>query len=77
MASTANLPSQAELARRLGISQQAVSKWRGRVPAEKVLAYAEATGWKVTPHDLRPDLYPSIDDGLPASRRQCACESRP
>lgn len=45
----------AELARRLGISQPSVSAWR-RIPAERVLAVADATGLSRTL--LRPDLYP-------------------
>lgn len=48
----------AELARRLGITKHAVGKWRKRgwVPAERVLAVERETG--VSRHDLRPDLYP-------------------
>ncbi len=47
----------ANLARQLGIRSQAVSQWR-RVPAERVLAVEQATGGRVTRHELRPDLYP-------------------
>lgn len=52
------------LAERLNISVQAIAKWKV-VPAERVLAVAEASEWQVTPHQLRPDLYPHPDDGLP------------
>lgn len=63
----ANIRNQATVARIAGVSPQAVSKWRGRVPdAAAVLKLAAATGWKVTPHDLRPDIYPNPTDGLPA-----------
>jgi DNA-binding transcriptional regulator YdaS (Cro superfamily) len=48
----------------LGISPQAVCKWRC-VPDGRVLALSKAAGYKVTPHDLRPDLYPNASDGLP------------
>src|SRR6185369_4712471 len=43
-----------ELARRIGISQPAVTNW-DRVPAERVLAVEAATG--VPRIKLRPDLY--------------------
>lgn len=48
---------------------QAIAKWE-KVPAERVLGVAEANEWRVTPHQLRPDLYPHPDDGLPAHLRQ-------
>jgi DNA-binding transcriptional regulator YdaS (Cro superfamily) len=53
--------SQAELARRLGVTQGMVWQWlRGvrRVSAEKVLALEGATLGKVSRHEIRPDLYP-------------------
>jgi Bacterial toxin YdaS len=43
------------VARKLRISRQAVYAWT-RVPAEHVLEIAQSTG--LTPHQLRPDLYP-------------------
>src|SRR5690606_10255630 len=43
-----------ELARRVGISQPAVTNWR-RVPADRILAVEAATG--VSRIRLRPDLY--------------------
>lgn len=52
------------LARAIGINSQAVSQWRS-APAERVLSISAATGWKVTPHKLRPDIYPNPRDGLP------------
>jgi hypothetical protein len=27
------------------------------------------TGWKIVPHDVRPELYPSPEDGIPAHLR--------
>lgn len=53
------------------VGQSAISNWfqRGKVPAERVLHVAIATEFRVTPHDIRPDLYPNPDDGLPAARR--------
>jgi len=51
------LGRQIDLAKRLNVSPQAISKWkRTRIPAERVLQVEAATG--VSRHDLRPDLYP-------------------
>ena len=48
----------AELARRCGVSYQAVRKWeRGRVPAERCLDIEKATDGRVTRYDLRPELF--------------------
>lgn len=52
---------QAKLARMLGVSQPNVWHWlhkSERVPGEYVLKIEEATGGRVSRHDLRPDLYP-------------------
>ncbi len=63
------LGSQVAMARAVGgtVKQQHVWKWlrSGRVPAEHVIGVSRATGWKVTPHQLRPDIYPNVHDGLP------------
>jgi len=50
----------AKLARLLGVSPSAVSKWArlGRIPAERVLTIEQITLGEVSRHDLRPDLYP-------------------
>ncbi len=52
--------NQSELARKIGVTPQAVQQWSksGKVPAERVLDIEAATGGKVTRHELRPDLYP-------------------
>lgn len=47
---------QRQLAQLIGVSYQAIQKFRRRVPAERVLAIEAATG--VSRHELRPDLYP-------------------
>ena len=47
----------AALARTINVTPQAISQW-DRVPAERALAVEQATGGKVTRHELRPDLYP-------------------
>jgi len=56
--------SASALGAQIGVSKMAVSLWRRNgIPAERVLPVFEATG--VTPHELRPDLYPNPTDGLP------------
>ncbi|EPE4893963.1 transcriptional regulator, partial [Escherichia coli] len=40
------------------------------IPARFVLRVCEVVAWKVTPHDLRPDLYPHPEDGIPDSLRK-------
>jgi len=56
-----------KLAAMLGIKPMSISRWKNRyngvVPAERVLPIFTITG--VTPHELRPDLYPNPTDGLP------------
>lgn len=61
------ITSQRAIAAGLGISPQAVNQWFSKsvIPARYVLQLCELVQWKVTPHELRPDLYPSADDGLP------------
>lgn len=50
------------LARAVGTSQSNVWYWAKRakrgVPGEYVLAIEDATGGRVTRHELRPDIYP-------------------
>ena len=55
------------------VSQAHVWKWLNRAkcpvpPAEYVCAMAEAVDYEVTPHQLRPDVYPHSQDGLPRDR---------
>lgn len=64
--------TQAELARRIAVKPAYVWNWLYRdkaVPPDAVRAVAEAVDWKVTPHELRPDIYPHPLDGLPAHLR--------
>jgi len=61
------------VARLRGVTPWAVSKWaRAGVPAEQALWLAEQTGWRLTPHDLRPDLYPSPTDAIGDAKRAAA-----
>ncbi|MCK7542940.1 helix-turn-helix domain-containing protein [Marinobacter bryozoorum] len=59
------------LSRELNITIQRLINWRnrGRVPADMVLPFCRARGWAVTPHELRPDIYPNSSDGLPGNKR--------
>lgn len=54
-------------AAKLNITEQSVGKWKnkykGVVPSARVLEVAAISG--VTPHELRPDIYPNPTDGLP------------
>lgn len=44
-------------------------------PPEVVLPMAEFLEYRMTPHDLRADLYPNPDDALPPQyRAQCVCK---
>lgn len=42
------------------------------IPARHVIPACSAINWQVTPHELRPDLYPHPDDGLPEHMRHAA-----
>lgn len=70
--------SYAPIARAIGVSGEAVRKWfldlPESLPADRVLAVSRATDWKVTPHQLRPDIYPNPTDGLPTGEREVACK---
>ena len=58
--------SQTELAKRLGSTPLTVSLWlNSETPAHRVIPVCEALGWKVTPHQMRGDIYPNPTDGLP------------
>lgn len=54
-----------ELSLGLGMSRAAVSQWGDKVPDNRVLQVCQFLGWKVTPHEVRPDLYPNPSDALP------------
>jgi DNA-binding transcriptional regulator YdaS (Cro superfamily) len=43
----------------IGVTRQAASQWKRRIPAERVLDIERACGGTVTRHELRPDLYPA------------------
>lgn len=57
----------------VNLKQSHVWKWlnttQDGVSEKFVIPMSSATGWKVTPHELRPDIYPHPEDGLPEERR--------
>lgn len=59
---------------RLGISQQSIGKWknkrRGVIPQGRVFEVFAVSG--ITPHELRPDLYPNPTDGIPPDHQSNA-----
>ncbi|EAA3427003.1 helix-turn-helix domain-containing protein [Salmonella enterica subsp. enterica serovar Telelkebir] len=61
--------NQRRLALALNVKPMSVSGWvhkyKGRVPSGRVQEIFQLTG--VTPHELRPDLYPNTTDGLTSS----------
>lgn len=56
-----------KLAEKLGVSSMTISHWKKRyggvVPKGRVFPIFHVTG--ITPHELRPDMYPNPTDGLP------------
>lgn len=65
--------TQNDLAKKLGVTQAMISKIvLSKCPAETVLSLSEVSGWQVTPNELRPDLYPHPQDGLPDHLREVA-----
>jgi len=59
-----------------GLSGEAIRKWeKNGIPAERVREIAEATNWRITPHQLAPHIYPHPDDGLPEMFRGTAVEA--
>ena len=60
--------SQRDFGKRVGASQGMVSHvitGRASLTPRNVLLWCEATGWKVTPHDMDVIAYPNPTDALP------------
>lgn len=59
-----------------GVAQAHVWAWLNKtkdgIPPDHVISVAAATNWQVTPHELRPDIYPHPHDGLPENLRSVA-----
>lgn len=52
--------TQAELARRLNVTDMAISQWKKRgVPPERCIPIEDATDRAVTRYELRPDVFGS------------------
>lgn len=66
--------SQVSFAVAVGVTQAMVSKWFLGTPVsgDSTLKVCAASDWQVTPNELRPDLYPHPQDGLPEHLRQVA-----
>lgn len=62
--------NQAALAAVIGVTRQAVNQWADTQPlkSEFVIPVCRHLGWRVTPHQLRADLYPNPGDALPAEQ---------
>ncbi|CNH56653.1 transcriptional regulator [Yersinia intermedia] len=61
-----NIANQSEIARRVEEKPQTVNLWfKNGVPPKKVFKLCACLGWKVTPHEIAPDIYPNPSDGLP------------
>ena len=59
------------------VSSSHINNWLYRdkkVPSDWVLPLSQSVNWEIKPNDLRPDIYPHPDDGLPPFMR-CKCES--
>lgn len=57
------------------VTNSHINNWLTRdknIPSDWVLPLCESVDWQVTPHELRPDLYPHPHDGLPEDMR-CVC----
>lgn len=49
-----------------------INRYSHRVGDGYVLVVSQAGEWEITPHQLRPDLYPHPQDGLPDHLREVA-----
>lgn len=64
----ARLGGQTKAAEILGVKQGHVWHWlkkSAQCPAERVIPLCQALGYAITPHQLRPDIYPYPLDGIP------------
>jgi DNA-binding transcriptional regulator YdaS (Cro superfamily) len=60
--------SRADFANALEVSESLVGHWCNGlrpVPPEQAIRVAKITKWQVTPHQLRPDIWPNATDALP------------
>jgi DNA-binding transcriptional regulator YdaS (Cro superfamily) len=61
--------TQGALAEAIGKKQAHIWNWLNKhpVPPEAVIRISKAVNYQVTPHELRPDIYPNTTDGMPAT----------
>lgn len=66
--------SQSALARNIGKTPAHIWNWvninKGKMPADFVIPACASLKWAVTPHELRPDIYPYPTDGIPSETRE-------
>lgn len=46
-----------DIARLLGLTPAAISRWKGKVPPDRAIEIEEKCGGKVTRYDIRPDYF--------------------
>lgn len=46
-----------DIARLLGVTAAAVSRWKGVVPPDRAIEIEQKTGGKVTRYEIRPDYF--------------------
>lgn len=67
---------QKQLADKIGVAQSTVWYWLGRtkkgVPAEYVARIVDATGGKISAHELRPDVFAAPRKRAPAPTREAS-----
>jgi DNA-binding transcriptional regulator YdaS (Cro superfamily) len=63
--------SREHLAKLAGVSESLMGHWcngRRKVRPEQALKIAKLTLYQVTPHQLRPDIWPNPTDALPQKK---------
>lgn len=55
------------------VTQAFVWKWLNSPsdntpPSEWVIPICQSVYWEITPHELRPDIYPNPTDGMPVNQ---------
>lgn len=55
-----------QVSRRMEVKQARLCNWlaRGSIPPGRIIPLCNALFWTVTPHQVRPDLYPHPLDGM-------------
>ncbi|MEM7301883.1 MAG: YdaS family helix-turn-helix protein [Pseudomonadota bacterium] len=61
-----SVKTQAELAKRLGLTRAAITRWERSIPVSRVVAVSEVTELPVWV--LRPDVFPQPEGATPSDR---------